>query len=229
MMNRLLKSVWTIVVVCCMLTAPTNTTQAQAAAPFANEIAWFKKQDSIKAPPQKPILFIGSSSFTNWKDVQDYFPGYPILNRGFGGSSLPHLLLYADDIIFPYNPKQIVIYCGENDFGGGPQITADSILVRFKRLHNYIRSKMPKVPIVYISMKPSPFRQKVLPQMQAANELIKAFANRTKRLEYIDVYSHMLNADGSIREDIFLSDKLHMNKQGYAIWQPLIAPYLRRK
>lgn len=229
MTNRLLKSVWTIVVVCCMLTAPTNTAQAQAAAPFANEIAWFKKQDSIKAPPQKPILLIGSSSFTNWKDVQDYLPGYPILNRGFGGSSLPHLLLYADDIIFPYNPKQIVIYCGENDFGGGPQITADSILVRFKRLHNYIRSKLPKVPIVYISMKPSPFRQKVLPQMQAANELIKAFANRTKRLKYIDVYSHMLNADGSIREDIFLSDKLHMNKQGYAIWQPLIAPYLRRK
>jgi lysophospholipase L1-like esterase len=65
--------------------------------------------------------------------------------------------------------------------------------------------------------------------MQVANELIKAFANRTKRLEYIDVYSHMLNADGSIREDIFLSDKLHMNKQGYAIWQPLIVPYLRRK
>jgi Lysophospholipase L1 and related esterases len=211
-----------------LLATKTYTTHAQTAAPFANEIAWFKKQDSIKPTPRKPILFIGSSSFTNWKDVQDYFPGYPILNRGFGGSSLPHLLLYADEIIFPYNPKQIVIYCGENDFGGGPHITADSILTRFKRLHDYIRSKMPKVPIVYISMKPSPFRQKVLPQMQAANELIKAFANRTKRLEYIDVYSHMLNADGSIREDIFLSDKLHMNKQGYAIWQPLIAPYLRR-
>lgn len=229
MRKTLVQYNWILPALCMLLATTTYTTHAQTTAPFANEIVWFKKQDSIKAPPQKPILFIGSSSFTNWKDVQDYFPGYPILNRGFGGSSLPHLLHYADDIIFPYNPKQIVIYCGENDFGGGPQITADSILIRFKRLHNYIRSKMPKVPIVYISMKPSPFRQKVLPQMQAANELIKAFANRTKRLEYIDVYSHMLNADGSIREDIFLSDKLHMNKQGYAIWQPLIAPFLRRK
>src|ERR1044071_633737 len=83
--------------------------------PFYDEIQGFKKEDSIKPPPKHAILFVGSSSFHFWTDVQDYFPGYAIINRGFGGSSLPDVIHYANDIIFPYQPKQIVIYCGEND------------------------------------------------------------------------------------------------------------------
>jgi hypothetical protein len=34
-------------------------------APFYKEIQDFKKQDSIKPPPQHAILFVGSSSFQN--------------------------------------------------------------------------------------------------------------------------------------------------------------------
>src|SRR5829696_3884450 len=78
---------------------------------FWNDIQRFKSQDSNYVPAKNAILFVGSSSFTKWTDVQDYFPGYKIINRGFGGSSLPDLIRYADDIIFPYQPKQIVIYC----------------------------------------------------------------------------------------------------------------------
>ena len=52
--------------------------------PFINEVNYFKKLDSLQLPPKAPILFIGSSSFTNWKDVQDYFPAHTILNRAFG-------------------------------------------------------------------------------------------------------------------------------------------------
>src|SRR6478672_11629075 len=79
---------------------------------YWNDIQQFKKQDSISFPAAGKILFVGSSSFTYWKDVQQYFPGHPILNRGFGGSSLPDVIRYAADIILPYQPKQILIYCG---------------------------------------------------------------------------------------------------------------------
>lgn len=194
--------------------------------PFINEINYFKKLDSITPPPEKPILFIGSSSFTNWKDVNDYFPTYPILNRGFGGSSLPHLVLYANDIIFNYNPKQIVIYCGENDLTSGKSITADTILQRFKRLHSLIRDKYPFISIVYISMKPSPSREKYLPVMKKGNKLIKKFTKKKKNTAFADVYHHMLTKKGDIIKEIFLPDNLHMNKKGYQIWQPIIEPFL---
>ena len=109
--------------------------------PFINEIKAFRRADSITAPAKDAILLIGSSSFTNWKNVATYFPNHTIINRGFGGSSLPHMTLYADDIIFKYNPKQIIIYCGENDLTGGPSITADTVFERVKKLHQLIRSR----------------------------------------------------------------------------------------
>ena len=83
--------------------------------PFYNDIRAFKKQDSIQPPPRHAILFVGSSSFTRWTDVQDYFPKHRIINRGFGGSTLQDVIRYAGDIITAYHPKQVVIYCGEND------------------------------------------------------------------------------------------------------------------
>src|SRR5687768_10042059 len=83
--------------------------------PFYEEIQAFKKQDSAQMPPQNAILFVGSSSFNFWKDMQQYFPHHTVINRGFGGSALPDVIRYAREIIFRYQPKQIVIYCGEND------------------------------------------------------------------------------------------------------------------
>ena len=194
--------------------------------PFINEIKAFRRADSITAPPKNAILLIGSSSFTNWKDVAKYFPDQTIINRGFGGSSLPHMIMYAEDVIFKYNPKQILIYCGENDLTGGPTITADTIFERLKNLHQLIRSKYKKVPIAYISMKPSPSREKYLDTMQKGNAMIKSFMEHEKRSSYIDVYSSMLDENGKILTHIFLSDKLHMNAEGYKIWQGVIAPYL---
>ena len=55
---------------------------AQQAA-FYNDIQAFKKKDADQMPAKHAILFIGSSSFTKWTDVQDYFPDYLIINRGF--------------------------------------------------------------------------------------------------------------------------------------------------
>ena len=194
--------------------------------PFINEIKAFRRADSIAKPPQNAILLIGSSSFTNWKNVATYFPNHTIINRGFGGSSLPHMTLYADDIIFKYNPKQIIIYCGENDLTGGPSITADTVFERVKKLHQLIRSRYKKVTISYISMKPSPSREKYLETMQKGNRLIKTFMEQQKKSNYIDVYNSMLDDNGNILTHIFLSDKLHMNAEGYKIWQGIIAPYL---
>lgn len=209
------------ILLACMAIAETAISQ-----PFINEIKAFRRADSITAPPKNAILLIGSSSFTNWKDVAKYFPDQTIINRGFGGSSLPHMIMYAEDIIFKYNPKQILIYCGENDLTGGPTITADTIFERLKNLHQLIRSKYKKVPIAYISMKPSPSREKYLETMQKGNALIKLFMEHQKKSSFIDVYSSMLDANGRILTHIFLSDKLHMNAEGYKIWQGVIAPYL---
>jgi lysophospholipase L1-like esterase len=199
---------------------------AAKAQPFINEIKAFKTQDSIKFPPKHAILFAGSSSFRKWTDVQDYFPAYTIINRGFGGSALPDVIRYVNDIIFPYAPKQIVIYCGENDLAYSDSVTAQIVFNRFKQLFEIIRNKMHDENIVFVSIKPSPSRAAIMPKIVEANSLIKTFLSSQTNTSFVDVYHLMLNADGTPIKEIFGDDNLHMNAKGYAIWQKAIQPFL---
>ena len=62
--------------------------------------------------------------------------------------------------------------------------------------------------------------------MEEGNRLIKKYCKKHKQTAFADVYHDMFDKDGKIMNDIFLSDKLHMNKKGYQIWQPIIEPCL---
>lgn len=195
-------------------------------APFYNEIVAFKKLDQQQAPPANAILFIGSSSFRLWKDVNKDFPGQTIINRGFGGSNTLDVIRYADEIIFPYHPRQVVIYVGENDLAGNPPATAKETAKRVKALFHLIRNRLPDVPVVYVSIKPSIARQHLMPEMKKANKKIMKFLAQKKNTVFVDVYNKMLNGEGQPMNDIFIGDNLHMNDKGYAIWQKALAPYL---
>lgn len=201
---------------------------AKAQAPFYNDVQHFKKLDSAHFPAKHAILFVGSSSFTKWTDVQDYFPGYPIINRGFGGSSLPDVIRYASDIIFPYQPRQIVIYCGENDLASADTVTATMVVDRFKKLFVLIRQQVPTATVTFVSLKPSPNRQRLWPKMIDVNTQIKNYLRKKKKTAFIDVYQKMFNKDGTVMQDIFIEDNLHMNAKGYAIWQKIMTPYLQK-
>ena len=193
---------------------------------FWEDIQAFKKEDSIHKPVSHAILFIGSSSFTKWTDVSDYFPGYKIINRGFGGSTLLDQIRYVNDDVFPYHPRQIVIYCGENDVASSDKVTAQMVYDRFVHLFQLIRKKLPDVPIVFISLKPSPSRWQMRQRMITANDKIKAFLATKKATTFIDVYHKMLNEEGRPIKEIYLADSLHMNAKGYTIWQNELKPHL---
>jgi lysophospholipase L1-like esterase len=208
--------------------APVATTAVHQQPPFWNEIAEFRRQDSIQRPPSGAILFVGSSSFRLWPNIQSYFPGYPIINRGFGGSSFPDVIRYAGEIIFPYHPKQIVIYCGDNDLAFSDSVTATMVYNRFVRLYDLIRSRLKEVDIDFISIKPSPSRQKLMPRMEEANDMIRDFMATRSHAAFVDVYHSMLNAQGQPIDSFFLNDKLHMNEKGYKVWQQILQPYLEK-
>lgn len=194
--------------------------------PFRKEIQEFKTIDQTKGIPAKPILFVGSSSFTKWQDVNDYFPGKTIINRGFGGSRLLDLNYYADDLLDPYNPKQIVIYCGENDIATDNP-TAAEVFERFKTFFGKIRQKYPRVPVAYVSIKYSPSREKFWPEVTEVNALIKSYLKTQKKAKYIDITKVMNDANGKLRTDIFLEDRLHMKPEGYRLWTSVMKSYLK--
>jgi lysophospholipase L1-like esterase len=202
--------------------------KAQKKPPFWKDVQTIKYYDEMYAPPAEPIVFTGSSSIRKWDDLERTFAGYEAMNRGIGGAVVNDITYYLDDIVIKYHPRQLVIYVGENDLPD-PKVTADTVLERTKRLFSAIRAKLPEVPIVYISIKPSPSRDQFREKARAANRLIQSYLATQQRVTYVDVFSQMLDKEGNSRKELFVADMLHMNKQGYEIWRKAVEPLLLKK
>ncbi len=197
-----------------------------APPPFENEIRAFKKIDSATPPPRHPILFTGSSSIRLWDSLALHFPNKPVLQRGFGGSQLSDVLRYADRLIIPYRPKQIVLYAGENDIATG-NLTGRQTYARFVALFRHVRRKLPSVSFVFISIKPSPSRRKFFPETDRANGLIKQYLAKQRNARFVDIRPVMLGTNGQPVPELFKADSLHMLPAGYQRWATVLRPYLK--
>lgn len=192
--------------------------------PFQAEIESFERQDRIAPPPPGAVLFLGSSTLRLWSSLAQDFPELAVVNRGFGGSQIEDSIRYAPRIVLPLKPKILVFYAGENDLAAGQspqQVCAD-----FQRLVADVQAALPVTRIVFISLKPSPCRTKWLAAMRQVNAAIQDWIRRDPRLEYIDVFTPMLDKSGVPRAELFTADRLHMNAAGYALWARILGPRL---
>ena len=185
----------------------------------------FAKQDSVNAPKgDKLTLFIGSSTFTGWSKIKTHFAGYNVLNRGFGGSTAGDLLYYAEQIIFPYKPSQIVIYEGDNDINEG--MSPDDFLIDVKALVRLIELRLPGVPVLILSVKSSPARDKLRPLYEEVNAKLYAYSMTKPYVTFVDTYSLLLDNRGNYKKGLYEKDMLHINEAAYILWAERIKPYL---
>lgn len=196
-----------------------------SSAEWANDMARFAAEDAARPPPRGAVLFIGSSSIRLWQTLADDFPGTAVINRGFGGSEVRDSTWYADRIVTPYKPRTIIFYAGENDINAGR--APMQVLADVQAFVARVRKDLPGVRIGYLSIKPSPSRIEQLPQQQEANRMIRDWIATQQRLDFIDVATPMLGANGVPRPELFRADRLHMTADGYAIWRGLVLPCLQ--
>jgi len=192
---------------------------------FKSTILEFEQEDKANGYQPEAILFTGSSSIRMWKSLgQDMDPMLAV-NRGFGGSTIPEVLYYADRIVLPHHPKIIVLYCGENDLSND-EAKSNLALKSFKKLHKYLKEKLPDTKLFFIAIKPSIRRWNYWPKFQVANQKIKRYIDKKEKYFFIDTASKMLDDQGVVLQDIFIDDNLHMNSKGYDIWTKTIKPII---
>jgi len=186
-------------------------------------MAAFAESDRTNRPPENPIVFVGSSSVRLWKTLAQDFPGRPVVNRGFGGSQLADIYNYAERIVIPYNPRQVVIYSGGNDINAGkdPEVVFGDMVATVSRL----RKALPKTRISVASIAPSPSRWAQVEKVRVYNGLAEKYCARNG-IDFINVFPLMLGPDGQPLPDIYVADRLHLNAKGYAIWAKAFEPYL---
>jgi lysophospholipase L1-like esterase len=197
--------------------------QAQPAK-WEPEIRAFEAADKTNPPPAVGIVFVGSSSVRLWKTLAEDFKGFRTINRGFGGSQMDDSAFYADRIVLPYRPRQVMVYAGDNDIAAGKNPA--EVLAAFKDFVQKVHRELPETEIDYISIKPSPSRWKWVKEIRETNRLIASWAKSQPRVQFIDVFEPMLGDNGQPREELFQPDRLHLNPRGYALLASLVRPFL---
>jgi|TARA_B110000305_G_scaffold242193_1_gene320982 hypothetical protein len=193
---------------------------------YQKDIEEFRKTDASYFPDKNKILFVGSSSIRFWNSLQEDMSPFKVLNRGFGGAHIKHVNYHFNDIIKPYQPKAIVIFCGTNDLAALK--TVDEVYDDFMEFYSLSRTALPDTKIFVIGVKPSVARLYLREEELAFNNKIKAFSLQKNNLFFIDVWQDMLNSEGNPKPELFIKDGLHINSEGYALWTRLVKPVLAK-
>ena len=188
--------------------------------------AAFAADDVAHPHPAGGVLFVGSSSIRLWSNLEDQFKDLPVvIKRGFGGSQLSDCVKNLSRLVLRYRPHTVLVYAGDNDLAAGT--APQEVLHRFTAFVDGVHRELPPTRIVYISIKPSPSRIRLLSKIRETNTLIEDYADDADEVDYIDVFTPMLDASGQPRAELFRDDALHLNAQGYALWKRIIGPHVR--
>jgi lysophospholipase L1-like esterase len=193
---------------------------------FAADIAKFETADRDHTPPERPVVFVGSSSIRLWDTLQRDMAPLPAINRGFGGARLSSVVYFVDRVVIQYRPRAVVLYAGDNDLDAGK--TPEDVVRDFKAFVSSVQSALPDVRIYYVSMKPNRVLWTRWPMYQQANEQISAICAHDPRLAYIDVATPLLAYGQPPPRDLFRFDGIHLSAKGYAIWTGIIRPRLQK-
>lgn len=218
---------YSLIAIIALVCAPKVVCQTAVSEPvrWVSDIERFEAADRSHFPVAGSIVFAGSSSIAMWQTLNKDFGYVPVLNRGIGGSTLYDNVQSVDRIILPYKPPLIVLYSGENDLAEGR--TPEQVLQDFQTFVSIVHAKLPATRLVFVSIKPSIARWSMTDSIRATNRLIQDYVGTDKKLQYVDVFTPMLDASGQVRRELFVADGLHMNARGYSIWRRLIQPTLR--
>ena len=153
---------------------------------------------------------------TSWVDK-----GYPILNRGIGGTTWNEKIPYIKDLVSVYRPNDIVLYDGENEFlraASGDLSVATKLLTSFNRAMDSIRRQNPLARVYVVSMITCPvlYKKGYASEITRVNEGYKSrvakdallYPNKVKFIDIRPLYPYSAGYK-------FESDSIHVKLAAY--------------
>ena len=190
---------------------------------YEAEVAALERATLACPPPQNSIVFYGSSSIRLWTTLAEDFSGLPVVNRGFGGSTLDACSWFFYRLIAPLRPSALVLYAGDNDLGDGK--SPEQVLASYRALAEQVRSHLGPIPFTFLSIKPSPARVSLTETIRQTNEMIRREHAAAPQNIYVDAFTPMLGRDSKPRKELYADDGLHLSAEGYAFWLRLLTLY----
>jgi len=171
--------------------------------------------------PSQPIAFYGSSSFRLWSSMAQDLGSLDVVNLGFGGGTNVSGLHYFDRLVRPMRPQTIALYFGENDIANDG-LTAQTTFDHLRALRQHMRDALPATKVFVLSTKQSPTRWIYADEVDRYNALTRDWCADLDDTAYVDVASALLGENGRPAGRLYVSDFIHLNATGYAVWADIL-------
>jgi hypothetical protein len=169
------------------------------------------------------LWFVGSSTVAGWDQLPDDMKPWAPTNRGIPGAQMPEINHRLAQQQPGTSPQALILYAGENDIAEGRSVAQ---VLNDLRDFLAIKTRMfGAIPVVLISLKPSPARWQNRAQQIAYNAAARAIAAQRSDVRFVDVEASMLI--GGRPGPFYIDDGLHMNAAGYTLWSSTLRPVLR--
>ena len=192
---------------------------------YTAEVAKFALQP---VPAPGGVLLVGSSNFRKWTNAVTDLAPLPVTNRAFGGSQTSHQLMFFDQVVPPCRPGLVVWYCGSNDIKGKKDAT--SILERTEEWISRVKQMDSAAAVLLVSVirAPQKHRDGQVAVVDEVNRGYEEIARTKEGVFYVDVNPALQSLTGESRSELYVSDGLHLNMEGYHQMTTLLKPAIEK-
>jgi lysophospholipase L1-like esterase len=196
---------------------------------WEKQIRAFEERERRQPAPKRAVVFAGSSTIRFWRALADDMAPLPSVQRGFGGAKVNDIIHYMDRLITAHDPALVVLYIGSNDlldFGGNRPKSVDEMEALYEALLDRLHDRLPDAKVAVLAIFPSPLNARRTEQIEAVNERVRRAAEAKPWLTLIDGNAALKTPTGHPDRSLFLFDRVHLNKAGYAKWAQILRPQL---
>jgi len=212
-----------ILIICFLACSPLKEyRELEEVKAWGPEIEKFTDLSRTEQYADDAVIFAGSSSIKLWKTLADDMKPYNVIHRGYGGSRLSDFAVYAEKIFDPLPGRALVLFIANDITGRGKDKSPEEVKKLFLNVVKSFHKSHPGAPVFWIAITPTSSRWKVWPEIKKTNELILELSKKKKNIHFITTDHAFLNEKGMPRDELFLDDKLHLNREGYKIWTEII-------
>ncbi|MBQ8382678.1 MAG: hypothetical protein IJX47_05670 [Clostridia bacterium] len=173
-----------------------------------------------KEPESVETLIIGDSytGKNSWRHLDEQTASIGGSSVGISGTEVD-LWLSNVNTLKIYDPQNIVIHIGVNDInrGEGGTSCGNSIVLLLQKL----QTAFPDTKLFYVSICDNTANQGKWAEYKISNDIVKAFADQTDGVYYVDFATEMKTAGTKMTNQGF-RDGLHLNAEGYVLFSQMI-------
>ena len=190
-----------------------------------------KNAEANKGPVD--VLLVGDSITMQWGAAwAKHFPKLKAVNIGIGGDKTQNVLWRLDHGgVAGLEPKVVIVLIGNNNMFFAPETGVEAAAKGIQMCVANVREKFPKAGVIAVRIMPAhapgnAFYENIK-KTNAALDPLKLDSD--PKVQVLDLWSDMVNPDGTIKKELFTPDNIHLSQDGgYALYAAKLKPLIEK-